>query len=119
MLIQAYLKNEPYEIDTASNGREAVDLTQKKKFDLVLMDVQMPVMDGLTATRQIRSHEQELQLQLVPIIALTAHALREEEEKSFQAGCQGHLSKPIKKAFLIQYLKQFLTSTSQKKDTAA
>lgn len=119
MLIQAYLKNEPYEIDTASNGREAVDLTQKKKFDLVLMDVQMPVMDGLTATRQIRSHEQELQLQLVPIIALTAHALREEEEKSFQAGCQGHLTKPIKKAFLIQYLKQFLTSTSQKKDTAA
>ncbi len=119
MLVQAYLKSEPYHVQTASNGRDAVDLIHKNQFDLVLMDVQMPVMDGLTATRIVRKWEQDMQLPQLPIIALTAHALREEEEKSFQAGCQGHLTKPIKKAFLIQYLKQFLTSEGNKKESAA
>lgn len=110
LLIRAYLKNTAYELDEAENGAVAVDMFRRKKYDLVLMDVQMPVMDGHAATRAIRDHEAENHRPATPVIALTAHASREEIDKCKQAGCDTHLSKPIKKATLLEAINGFLTS---------
>ena len=108
MLVKAYLKNEPYEIDEAENGEIAVEKFKTGKYDLVLMDVQMPVMDGHSATRAIREWEEKQSLKPTPVIALTAHAVREEMDKSIGAGCTAHLTKPIKKATLVATLTQHL-----------
>jgi PAS domain S-box-containing protein len=79
-------------VQIASNGKEAVAIASAEPFDLILMDVQMPVMDGLTATRLIREN---LELKDVPIIAMTAHAMQGDKEKSLAAGMNDHLTKPI------------------------
>jgi CheY-like chemotaxis protein len=81
-------------------------------YDLVLMDMEMPVMDGYTATRQIRAWEREHRLAPTPIIALSAYALAEEIEKSFAAGCDAHLTKPIKKADLLERIAAHVPSGS-------
>jgi two-component system, sensor histidine kinase and response regulator len=101
ILIQSYLKHSSYELDSAETGKAAVEMCQTRKYDLVLMDVQMPVMDGHTATKRIREWEQQSNLNPIPIIALTAHAFPEEKQKSLAAGCSTHLTKPIRKDVLI------------------
>ncbi|TGE34369.1 response regulator [Desulfosporosinus sp. Sb-LF] len=107
LLIKAYLKNTPYEVDSAENGEVAVDKFKSKAYNLVLMDMQMPVMDGYTATQDIRKLEQEQHKEPTPIIALTAYALNEDANKSIEAGCSAHLTKPIKKAVLLEVIKRF------------
>ncbi|MBL0713265.1 MAG: PAS domain S-box protein [Desulfosarcina sp.] len=83
-------------VTIANDGREAVDLVQSSEFEAVLMDVQMPVMDGHTATREIRQWESETgERQPIPIIAMTAHAMAGDAEKSLQAGMNDHVTKPI------------------------
>ena len=77
-----------------------------ERYDLVLMDVQMPVMDGYDATRAIRKWEMEKGKDATPIIALTAHAQKEAEQKSIDAGCTAHLTKHIRKAKLIEAITQ-------------
>jgi len=79
-------------VSLANNGQEAVDAVQANRFDAVLMDVQMPVMDGYTATRTIR---QDTRFKDLPIIAMTAHAMAGDQEKSIEAGMNGHINKPI------------------------
>jgi signal transduction histidine kinase/CheY-like chemotaxis protein len=101
MLIRAYLKKTPHSLDEAENGSVAVDMFKKTDYDLVFMDVQMPVMDGHEATQLIRAWEKEQGKQRTIIVSLTAHAIREEIEKCMAAGCDTHLSKPIKKATLL------------------
>jgi signal transduction histidine kinase/DNA-binding response OmpR family regulator len=101
-VIQAFLKKTAYQLDTAENGRIGVEKFKAGQYDLVLMDIQMPVMDGYAATRAIRAWEKETGRPLTAIIALTANALKEEMEKSLKAGCTAHLTKPIKKAALLQ-----------------
>ena len=111
LLIQAYLKKLPYAIDAAENGEKAVAKFKECTYDLVLMDMQMPVMDGYTATRQIRAWEEEQgisRLGRTPIIALTAYALKEDAQKSIDAGCDAHLSKPIKKETLLEAMKRYI-----------
>lgn len=108
MLIKAYLKREPYTVDEADNGETALARFKTGDYDLVLMDVQMPVMDGHEATRRIRAWEAEQGRAPVPIIALTAHAIREEVDKSAAAGCTAHLTKPIKKATLLDTIRRYL-----------
>src|SRR6202044_854188 len=78
----------------AENGREALSAMDKHKFDLVLMDVQMPEMGGLEATRAIRENE-KVTSQHVPIIAMTAHAMQGDRERCLEAGMDGYLSKPL------------------------
>ncbi|MDD3855683.1 MAG: response regulator [Sulfurimonas sp.] len=78
------------EIDIAKNGKEAVEMFQIGKYELILMDIQMPIMDGYEATRIIREIDKE-----IPIIALTANAMVEEIEKTKKAGMNEHLIKPI------------------------
>ena len=100
-VVQAHLEETPYQIDIAENGEIAIDMFKSVNYDLVLMDVQMPVMDGYTATRIIRSWEQEQGLDPTPIVALTANALADDLYKSIEAGCTSHLSKPIRRGPLM------------------
>ncbi|MBF0260534.1 MAG: DUF3365 domain-containing protein [Magnetococcales bacterium] len=107
LLITAFLRKSPHHLTIAVNGEEAVAMVQADMFDLVFMDVQMPVMDGYTATRRIRAWEEEQGRSRLPIITLTAHALEGEAERSRQAGCDLYLSKPIKKQRLLDVIAQF------------
>ncbi len=100
-LIQAYLKKLPYRIEIAENGRVAIEKFKASRPDLVLMDVQMPEVDGLAATRAIRGWEGERGLSPTPIIALTASALEDDVKRSLAAGCDQHVSKPVKKPVLL------------------
>ncbi len=107
LLIKAYLKKLPWELDEAENGQVAVDKFQASDYDIVLMDVQMPVMDGHEATRSIRAWENDNSKDQTPIISLTAHAFKEEIDRCLEAGCNTHLSKPVKKATLISTIQEF------------
>ncbi|MEO5377103.1 MAG: PAS domain S-box protein [Magnetococcus sp. DMHC-6] len=105
-LFEAYLLQTPYQLVMVNDGIEAVARVQKEEFDLVVMDVQMPKMDGYTATRRIRQWEQEMGRSRLPIIALSAHAMEKEMERSRDAGCDIYLSKPINKKTLLRELQQ-------------
>lgn len=107
LVVKSFLKSLPWNIDEAKNGEEAVHSVKNKNYDIVLMDMQMPVMDGYTATKEIRSWEKEQNNNNLPIVALTAYALKEEVDRSLEAGCQGHLNKPISKAALIKAIQDF------------
>jgi CheY-like chemotaxis protein/HPt (histidine-containing phosphotransfer) domain-containing protein len=96
-----------YEADVAHDGREAIDKVGAEAFDLVLMDVRMPILDGLEATRRIRQLE-EATGQHIPIIAMTAHALKEDCARCLEAGMDGYLSKPIRKRELQKAITRFL-----------
>ncbi len=102
VLLRAYLKGGVFELDFAANGQIAVDKVISGRSHLVLMDLQMPVMDGLEATRVIRQWEAATQARPVPILALTAHAAGDGAGRSLAAGCTEHLTKPIKKATLLE-----------------
>jgi len=94
--------------DAALNGLEAVNMIKNKHYNLILMDLTMPVMDGITATRKIRDYEKNRQLQPIPIIALTAHAYPEDMERCREAGMDGYLSKPFQPADLMKEIKRVL-----------
>ena len=102
----AYLKDTPYRVEFAENGALAYETFIAGHYDLVLMDRQMPVMDGLTATRAIRAWEQANQRPPTPIIALTASALKGDRETCLAAGCTAFLTKPIKQDALLQAIKE-------------
>jgi len=106
LLIERYLKDPSFEIDTARDGAVALEKFQSGQYDLVLMDLQMPVMDGYEATRSMRAWEAEHQKAPTPILALTAHAFKEEEQKSLAAGCNAHLIKPIRKPDLLEAIRR-------------
>jgi CheY-like chemotaxis protein/anti-sigma regulatory factor (Ser/Thr protein kinase) len=106
-LIQSYLKDTGWTLETAGNGREAVEKFTAGSFDLVLMDMQMAEMDGYTATQRIRAWEREHAARPTPIVALTAYARREEREKSLQAGCTAHLTKPVRKQTLLRRIREY------------
>lgn len=112
-IIQKYLKDTPVQTDIAENGAEAVEKFESGEYDLVLMDMQMPVMDGYAATRKIREFEARLGKKQIPVIALSAYALKEEIQKSLDAGCNEHLTKPIKKAKLLEVLFKWQGGKSQ------
>jgi PAS domain S-box-containing protein len=101
LLILSYLRTSGYDADVAPNGEVAFQKFIEGAYDIVFMDVQMPLMDGYAATRKIRLWEAENKTRPVPIMALTAHALPEQVRKSLDAGCTAHLTKPIRKATLL------------------
>ncbi|MDE1819525.1 MAG: response regulator [Euryarchaeota archaeon] len=106
-LLQRFLRNTACRIEVAENGKVALDKFQRGEYDLVLMDLQMPFMDGYAATREIRAFERRRGLNPTPIIALSAYAIKEEIEKSLAAGCDAHVTKPIDKAKLFEILGNF------------
>jgi len=111
LLIEAYLKKLPYQLDTAENGQVAVEKFIRQHYDLVLMDVRMPVMDGYTAVRIIRDWERARGRQSTPIVALTASALEEDIRNSLEAGCTTHVGKPVRKSLLLATISE-LTDVS-------
>jgi len=101
LLIEAYLKKTTHQLDVADNGEIAVRKFTSGNHDVILMDMQMPVMDGYAAVREIRKWQSERGTDHVPIIALTASALKEDVRRSLEAGCDAHVAKPVKKAVLM------------------
>lgn len=107
-LMRLLLHTLPLELDEAGNGQEAVDLFKAHSYDLILMDIQMPVMDGYTATRMIRRYEERTGNRRATIIALTAHAYESDIQKCLEAGCDDHIAKPFKKLTLLNCLSLYL-----------
>lgn len=107
-LIRSYLKGLPILLEEAQNGREALDSFERNSFDLILMDIEMPEMDGIEATRGIRISEKNRLLHRTPIIAITAHAMLDERDKMLNAGCDSFLVKPLSKAHFLKSIWQVL-----------
>jgi two-component system sensor histidine kinase/response regulator len=107
LLVQVYMKGSSHQLTFEENGKAAVERFAASDFDLILMDVQMPVMDGLAATRAIRALERDRGAPSIPIIALTANASMQDIERSGNAGCNAHLSKPISKLELLSAIEKF------------
>ncbi|MCK6547077.1 ATP-binding protein [Myxococcota bacterium] len=106
-ILQAYLAKTPHTIDWVENGHVAFEAVRRGRYDLVLMDIQMPVVDGHDATRMIRAWEKEHGRSPIPIVALTAFALSGEIDRSLDAGCTAHLSKPIKREALLAFVDRY------------
>jgi protein-histidine pros-kinase len=105
LVVVRILQKDGYEVRTAADGREALALFEVEKPDVILMDLQMPNMDGLEATRCLRASEAGRD---VPIIALTAHAMAGDREKCLQAGMNAYLSKPVQAEALRRLLAEVL-----------
>lgn len=114
----SYLRNSGYNVDLAENGKEALSAFKKKKYDLILMDIQMPEMDGLQASLAIRETERQLNENAadntqgssprIPIVAITAHATENDRNECFEAGMDDFISKPFQKAALIAVVGKWL-----------
>lgn len=98
-----------YAVEVVNNGLEALNIYKKSHFSLILMDVQMPEMDGLQATESIRAYEQENNLQRTPIIAMTAHAMKGDKEQCVAAGMDDYVSKPVNIDFLDKKIIQHIS----------
>ena len=109
-LLRLFLVNARYRLDDAANGDEAVALFSAHSYDLVVMDLEMPVVDGYEATRRIRALELERHSPPVPILALTAHALDEHRLRCQEAGFTDFLVKPVRKTTMLRTLLSFLGS---------
>ena len=98
-----------HSVVVANNGREAVEEWEREQYDVVLMDVQMPEMDGLEATRRIRDLEKERGgTQQTPIIAMTANAMKGDKERCHEAGMNGYVAKPVKRPVLFAEIARVL-----------
>ncbi len=102
LIVKSMLKTTNIDMEFAANGQHAYEKFMALQPDLILMDMSMPVMDGLSATIAIREFEQQQNLRRCPIIALTANAMKEDQDRCFSAGMDGFVSKPIKKLELIE-----------------
>lgn len=111
-LFKAFLKQLNCSMDFADNGMIAFQKFKSSSYNLILMDIQMPVLDGYSATKLIRSHEKQNDLVPTPIVALTAHALKNEKEKSLQAGFDLHITKPVSKKELLTAVCSLLDKNS-------
>ncbi|MBF0627964.1 MAG: response regulator [Magnetococcales bacterium] len=107
VLIKAFLKHGPHRLTCAENGLIACEAFEQGGFDIVLMDIQMPILDGYAATRRIRAWEKAQGLNRTPVVALTAHAMQEASAEAMAAGCDYYLSKPIAKKRLLEVLREF------------
>lgn len=118
-LIQIILENKGVHVDTVHNGLEAIDyitqLHQDTSLDFILMDINMPIMDGILATQKIKQYEEQYKLKHIPIIALTANAITGDKEKYLDLGMDNYLTKPIRYSELYEILNEYLEKDSQQK----
>jgi signal transduction histidine kinase/PleD family two-component response regulator len=105
-LVQRVLEKDGHDVVVVANGREAFEALKKDAFDLVLMDVQMPEMDGFEATRAIRQSERRTSAH-IPIVALTAHAMKDDHDRCLAAGMDAYLSKPVQAADLFDIVRTY------------
>jgi osomolarity two-component system sensor histidine kinase NIK1 len=116
MVIKSYLEHPRIKLSVAKTGLEAVQACEQKKFDLIFMDVSMPVMGGVEATQIIRKNERtKNQSHRTPIICVTAHAMRSDRQKFLEAGMDDYLSKPLKRVDLIKAMTKWLKPSQVKK----
>ena len=113
ILIAETLAQVDINVDIAGNGKEALEILEKNEYDLIIMDIQMPEMDGLTATKLIREQKD---LAWLPIVALTAHAMDEDRRKSKEAGMNAHMTKPINSLELFQCLALWMEKGEKAKE---
>ncbi len=92
LIYSQYLTHGGFRVLEATNGAEGIEVTRRERPDIVLMDISMPIMDGLTATRALKA---DADLRAIPVIALTAHAMASDEAMAREAGCDGYISKPV------------------------
>jgi two-component system, sensor histidine kinase and response regulator len=111
LLIAVYLRGTSHQLDTAENGRVAVEMFKTGHYDLVLVDVNMPVLDGYSAVAVMRAWEREQGASPTPIIALTGRAMVEDRARSIEAGCNGHLTKPLRRTVLMEAISRFTNAT--------
>jgi CheY-like chemotaxis protein len=104
-LVAALLSISHFEVIKAANAEQGLQLARKERPDLILMDIQLPGMDGLTATRLLK---EDGNLKDTPVIALTSYAMQGDEQKAFAAGCTGYIPKPIDTRKFIELLEEFL-----------
>ena len=102
-ILMTYILKKNYEYERATNGQEAVDMVEKGNYDIVLMDIKMPVMDGMEAARLIKQKYPDL-----PIIALTANAFDSDRQMAFEAGCDEFLPKPISSEVCLKTIAKFI-----------
>ncbi|MBA7538556.1 Polar-differentiation response regulator DivK [subsurface metagenome] len=105
------LKSSGYEVIEARSGEEGVELAIKEKPDLIIMDIQLPGIDGLETTKRIRKSEANGE---IPIIALTSYAMAGDRKKALKAGCTGYIEKPINPETFISEIKKFLEAKDEK-----
>lgn len=113
-VITTILKKNGYQYDLAQNGQEAVDRLAEEKFNLILMDCQMPIVDGLQATTIIREKENIGHLEHCPIVALTANAMAGDREKCLASGMDDFLAKPFKMEDLLQKIDEWIAQDEKK-----
>lgn len=104
MALGRFLTNKGMQVTGAANGSQALDLLRRKSFDCVLMDVRMPVMDGIEAVKRIRGSEDLRHIRGIPVIAVTAYAMQEERETMMAAGMDGCVTKPVRFEELLQVM---------------
>lgn len=102
-ILMTYILKRSYEFVRAKNGQEAIDMVEKGGIDLVLMDIKMPVKDGLEATKEIKAAHPDL-----PIVALTANAFDSDRQLAFEAGCDDFLSKPVSSEKCLNTIAKFI-----------
>ena len=114
-LIKRILEEHGIRVDIANNGLESFEKRRNGSYDLIFMDIQMPVMDGIEATREILDYEEDEELTHVPIVALTANALKGDRERFLAEGMDEYITKPIETTELLYILNRFLASKVSKK----
>lgn len=102
-ILMTYILKKYYQFERAKNGQEAVEMAEKGEYDIVLMDIKMPVMDGLEATKAIKESLPDL-----PIIALTANAFDSDRQLAMEAGCNDFLSKPVSSELCLKTIRKFV-----------
>ena len=104
-LVNFILEKNGYQVITARDGLEGINKAKKEKLDLILVDIRLPKLDGYEVTRRIKADER---LAKIPIIALTAYAMKEDKEKALKAGCNAYISKPIIPEEFIKIVNSYL-----------
>ena len=116
LLFKKVLEKSGYQVKSASDGAQALEVLDREYIDLIISDIMMPVMDGLEAARYIRRSNKE-NARDIPIIAMTANAFEEDRKKAIKAGMNAHIAKPISADIILENLERMRQSVSENSDT--